>query len=128
MTQPKLNPVSLRSVEQTAALGDAPTDALECGPVWLSPHEMCELRVRGNRVQMSESQLVILAALIRAQGRILTRDELSGGPGSRTNASTRAIDIQVSRIRIALGQLGRHVIAVRGRGYRIDVRGLASAR
>jgi DNA-binding response OmpR family regulator len=64
-----------------------------------------------------------------AGGRIVTRDELyerSGGgvlrPGSRT------IDVHVALIRRSLGSLGRYLIAVPERGYRIDVIGLESSR
>ena len=102
-------------------------DVVECGPVWLSPHEMCELRVRGHRVPMSETQLGLLAALISAGGRIISREELLGSD-ARNGGSSRAVDIHISRIRIALGPLGRHIIAVRGRGYRVDVRALSTAR
>jgi len=130
MTPRKLESVNVRTEHQPATTSGSPGDAIECGPVWLSPHEMCELRVRGHRVPMSETQLHMLASLIGAEGKIISRDELlaggavNGAPGS----SSRAVDIHISRMRVALGPLGRHIIAVRGRGYRIDVRGLARAR
>jgi len=110
-------------------LAPSAPDAVECGPVWLSPHAMCELRVRGQRVPMSETQLRMLASLIRAQGQIISREELLGADTSGDYATpSRSVDIHVHRIRLALGPLGRHIIAVRGRGYRIDTRGLARAR
>jgi len=129
MVARKLDSVNLRAVDAVAPSPEPLVqDAVECGPIWLSPHEMCELRVRGHRVPMSETQLTILAELIRAQGRIVTRDELLGEPAGTAESPKRAVDIQVSRIRVALGPLGRHLIAVRGRGYRVDVRGLSQAR
>ena len=118
--------VTTKEPEGIAAL--AP-DAVECGPVWLSPHAMCELRVRGQRVPISETQLRMLSALIRAQGQIISREELLGeDPVGDHSTPSRSVDIHVHRIRLALGPLGRHIIAVRGRGYRIDTRGLARAR
>jgi DNA-binding response OmpR family regulator len=124
----KIKPVSQRTDPSRTATSLPPADdEIECGPIWLSPHDMCELRVHGNRVPMSETQLKMLASLIRAAGRIISREELVGR-GSELGSSQRSVDIQISRIRLALGPLGRHIIAVRRRGYRIDVRALSQSR
>lgn len=103
-------------------------DAVACGPLWVSPHEMCEVRVGGRRVAMSVPRQRMLAALIRSDGGMLTREalyELAGAgplpPGSR------AVDVHIARMRRALGALGRFIVPVPGRGYRLDTAGLARA-
>jgi DNA-binding response OmpR family regulator len=107
----------------------AATDAVVCGPVWLSPDEMCELRLRGKPVRLPVSSLYVLAYLIRAEGRIVSREDLQREtPGRRIAGGLRAVDIRIFRIRRALGSLARYLVAVPGRGYRIDVVGLARAR
>ena len=52
-------------------------DAVVCGPVWISPDEMCEMRVRGQPVKLSPPSMRALAYLIRSEGRVISRDELS---------------------------------------------------
>ncbi|MBI4728576.1 MAG: winged helix-turn-helix domain-containing protein [Acidobacteria bacterium] len=107
----------------------APGDAVVCGPLWVSAGEMCEVRVRGRRVAMSVPRQRLLARLLRAQGRVVCREDLyrdlAGGP---LPEGSRAVDVHVARIRRALGPLGRHVVAVRHVGYRIDVAALLRAR
>lgn len=108
---------------------EAPVDAVACGPVWVSSEEMCEVRVRGRPVPMSLPRQRILARLLVANGRIVTRDELYELASQEPlPAGSRAVDVQVARIRRSLGGLGRHLMAVPGRGYRIDVVGLSRAR
>ena len=105
------------------------TDAVVCGPVWISPEEMCELRVRGKPVRLPVSSLRALAYLIRAEGRIVSREELHHETGgSRVSGGLRAVDIRIFRIRRALGAFAPYLVAVPGRGYRIDTLGLARAR
>lgn len=107
----------------------AASDAVVCGPIWVSPDEMCEVRVRGRRVQMSMRLLRMLTCLLTAQGRIVSREELYERSGGGTlPRSSRTVDVQMTHIRKALGTLGRYIIAVPDRGYRIDVFGLTRAR
>ena len=107
----------------------AATDAVVCGPVWISPEEMCEMRLRGRPVKISPKSMRALAYLIRAEGRVVGRDELmQHTSGTTRGASSRAMDVRVLRIRRALGTCGQFLIAVPGRGYRIDVLGLSRAK
>lgn len=100
-------------------------DALECGPIWVSPHEVCELRVGGEPVPTSIARLRILARLIEAGGRIVPREDLyRASMGDRLKTGSRAVDIHVTRLRHALGPFGRHIVAVTGRGYRLNVAAL----
>jgi DNA-binding response OmpR family regulator len=102
------------------------TDAVRCGPLWVSPHEMCELRIDGLRTPMSVRHIRILAMLLEAEGRILTREEIyKRSSRGLLPRGSRTVDVQVTRIRRTLGDLGRFIIAVPERGYRIDVLGLA---
>jgi DNA-binding response OmpR family regulator len=107
----------------------AASDQLVCGPVWISLDEICEARVRGRPVALSDAQRRVLAHLIRAEGRVQSREQLYAvarqGEGVQ---SSRAIDVHIARIRRAMGELGHFLIAVKGRGYRVDVLGLSNAR
>lgn len=97
--------------------------------MWISPEEMCELRIRGKRVSMSLTHLRMLAHLIRAEGKVVQRAELyRHATDHRAGPESRTVDVQIHRIRRALGVLGRYVISVPGRGYRMDVLGLSQVR
>lgn len=106
------------TTEEPPAAGDA----LACGPLWLSPREMCEARVRGRRVPLSLVRLRLLESLIRAGGRVVTRAELyREACGDALREGSRAIDVHIARIRRALGPLGRFILTVPGLGYRLDI-------
>lgn len=97
-------------------------DAVSCGPIWVSPGEMCEARAGGERVALSGARLRLLATLLRARGKVVTRDELyREARGGDLPGRSRAIDVHIARIRKALGPFGRAIVSVPGIGYRIDV-------
>lgn len=101
-------------------------DAMTCGPLWISPNEMCEVRVGGRRVHMPVSHLRMLACLLEARGRVLSREELYRSSGAADlPEGSRRVDVHVTRIRQSLGALGRYLVAVRRRGYRLDTAGIA---
>lgn len=101
------------------------SDALRCGPVWVSPAEVCEARVDGVPVRLSAARLRVLARLLRARGRVVARAELyrdaAGGP---MPPGSRAVDVHIARVRRALGEYGRFIVSVPGVGYRLDVESL----
>jgi DNA-binding response OmpR family regulator len=82
-----------------------------------------EARVAGNPVGLSAIDLRLLAALLEADGRVLTRDQLldaiyGHGEGDVTD---RAIDVYVMRLRDKLGDdptSPRYIATIRGVGYR----------
>ncbi len=81
------------------------------------------VRVAGREVPLSVLDLRLLAALLAADGRILSRDQLLDaihGVGE-ADVSDRAIDVYVKRLREKLGDdpvAPRYVATVRGAGYR----------
>ena len=90
-----------------------------------------EATVDGRRRSLSALELRLLAALLDADGRVLTRDQLldaihGAGEG---DVLDRAIDAYIKRLREKLGDDAdepRYVATVRGAGYRAaDARGAA---
>jgi DNA-binding response OmpR family regulator len=81
------------------------------------------VRVAGRAVALSVLELRLLAALLAADGRILSRDQLLDaihGVGE-ADVTDRAIDVYVKRLREKLGDdpaVPRFVATVRGAGYR----------
>jgi DNA-binding response OmpR family regulator len=115
-------------VNITAEDPPAAADALACGPLWMSPAEMCEVRVRGRPVRLSLVRLRMLAALLRAGGRVLSRPDLYREVcGETLPDGSRAIDVHIARIRKVLGPLGRMIVTVPGMGYRLDIVALSKS-
>lgn len=81
------------------------------------------VRVAGREVSLSVLELRLLAALLAADGRILSRDQLLDaihGAGE-ADVTDRAIDVYVKRLREKLGDdpaSPRYVATARGAGYR----------
>jgi DNA-binding response OmpR family regulator len=70
---------------------------------------------------MSPQEAVMLGRLIEADGRIVSRQDLyREAMGHPLPARSRAVDVHITRIRKALGPVGRFIIGVPTRGYRLD--------
>jgi DNA-binding response OmpR family regulator len=101
-------------------------DAINCGPLWVSPTELCEVRLRGEPIRMSVAAMRLLAKLLEAGGRVVSRDELvDPAERDRLRPRGRAVDVRVFRLRKALGPIGSYIVSVPGLGYRVDVFGLS---
>jgi DNA-binding response OmpR family regulator len=85
--------------------------------------ERHEVRRGSERLALTQSEMSLLVALVRARGRIVTRevllDQLYGQ--AEANALDRTVDVYVRRLRDKLGDdpdEPRYVATVRGAGYR----------
>lgn len=77
--------------------------------------------VNGKPVDVSALDFRLLATLIHASGRVVSRGELiEAAWGSDSDISERTVDTQLRRLRRKLGAAGEHIQTVRGFGYRID--------
>jgi two-component system, OmpR family, response regulator CpxR len=95
---------------------------LEIGDVVLDSGSH-EVECGGRRVELTTLEFEILEMMMRAAGRIITRDQImqrlydhAAGPFDRS------IDMHVSHLRRKLGTAGNRIKTVRGSGYRF-VRG-----
>ena len=82
-----------------------------------------EARIAGRLVALSALELRLLATLLDADGRALTRDQLLDGihGSGEGDVLDRAIDVYIKRLREKLGDDAgspRYVATVRGVGYR----------
>lgn len=89
----------------------------------------------GARVhELSPSQFLIMLALMRAEGRPLTRDQLNVAAGvrsERTHGAARSLDQQVLHLRKMIEKTPRrprHLLTVRRVGYRFDCGAVESPR
>ncbi|TSE19674.1 Transcriptional regulatory protein OmpR [Tepidimonas alkaliphilus] len=80
-----------------------------------------QVRVRGQRCELTAYQFQLLALLARHAGRVLTRDQIMDAlKGHPQEAFDRSIDVHISRIRAAIEddpRQPRRILTVRGHGY-----------
>ena len=107
----------LRRAEPAAAPEGA---MLRAGPLAIdtSKHEVL---VDGEPVRLTLTEFKLLAALVSARGRVLTRDQLMDkAMGTDVFVTDRAIDVHITAIRKKLGSANWLVHTVRGVGYRLQ--------
>ena len=84
----------------------------------------CELRRGGQVVDVTPVEIRMLAAFVRQPGRTLTRDQvLSDVWGRDTFVTDRVVDAHIVNLRRKIEPVPakpRHLISVRGIGYRFD--------
>jgi DNA-binding response OmpR family regulator len=80
-----------------------------------------EVRLRGDRVILSQKEFALLRTLVSEPTRVFTKDELLRSIwGYRATGSTRTLDSHACRLRQKLGAHGdRYVVNVWGVGYRL---------
>ena len=82
-----------------------------------------ELTREGKTVPLNAQEYRLLVYLAQRPGRALGRDEILDDVwGYDPDTSTRTVDVHVARLRARLGEsaLPRHILTVRGRGYKFQ--------
>ena len=94
---------------------------IDAGPLHLDPRRR-EAVVGERLLDLRPREFDLLAALARAPGEVLTRDELlSDVWGTDFPGETRTVDVHVAEVRRKLGDDGPSIETVRGVGYRLVV-------
>ena len=79
--------------------------------------------VGGRPVELTAKEFGLLAALMRADGRVLSREQLLEAVWGYANAAeieSRTVDVHVRRLRAKLGAEARRIVTVKAVGYRFD--------
>lgn len=106
-----------RAVLRRAGRAAKSDDVLNAGVLRLIPSAR-EARCEGITIPLTTIEYDILEFLVRASGRIVSRDELTAALYQRrASPFDRAIDVHVSRLRKKLGPYGDRIATVRGVGY-----------
>jgi len=78
-----------------------------------------EVRLKRKPVELTKIEFSLLLELVKAKGRLKTRDSLLEGVwGFDSYGDSRTIDTHLSRLRQKLGKMGERIETVRGMGYR----------
>ena len=79
--------------------------------------------LNGQPVELTAKEFGLLAALVRANGRVLSREQLLDTVWGYANAAeieSRTVDVHVRRLRAKLGPEAHRVVTVKAVGYRFD--------
>jgi DNA-binding response OmpR family regulator len=76
-----------------------------------------EAFIGDNKVEFTETEFKLLEALIIEKGRPVRRELLANRSLSSRNKNLRTIDVHINSIRGKLGQIGRKIKTLRGKGY-----------
>jgi phosphate regulon transcriptional regulator PhoB len=82
--------------------------------------------VQGTPVELTAKEFGLLCALMRANGRVLNREQLLEGVWGYADAAeieSRTVDVHIRRLREKLGSEAKRIVTVKGVGYRFDVEG-----
>jgi len=94
-------------------------DVLRRGPLALD-EERFEASWNGNAIVLTVTEFNLLAALLRAPGKVFTRDELISRAYDGIAVSERTVDSHLRRVRAKLAAVGGEPIeTVHGLGYRL---------
>lgn len=111
----------IQAVARRTGAGGARTNNLTLGPVSIDLDEHVA-SVHGEPMNLTITEFRILAALVSAKGKVLSRPALISraiGPG--VTVTERTIDVHVTSIRKKLGESSGMIRTVRGVGYRATV-------
>jgi DNA-binding response OmpR family regulator len=114
-----------RLLERTSSpTGSEPAEPLRHADLALDL-ERHQATLGGRPIELTPAEFRLLAALLQADGRVLTRDQLMDALyGADGVVLERAIDVHVGRLRHKLGDdptAPRYVATVRSVGYRVPV-------
>jgi DNA-binding response OmpR family regulator len=79
--------------------------------------------VHGQPIDLTAKEFGLLTALVRADGRVLSREQLLETVWGYANAAeieSRTVDVHVRRLRAKLGSEAQRVVTVKAIGYRFD--------
>jgi two-component system phosphate regulon response regulator PhoB len=107
----------LRRSEAAGAPAESAT--LRAGPLVIDTARH-EVLVGDQPVKLTLTEFRLLAALVAARGRVLSRDQLMDkAMGTDVFVTDRAIDVHITAIRRKLGEASSLIHTVRGVGYRL---------
>jgi len=108
----------IRAVLRRAGKGQPLPQEIEAGDVKLDAQTRQAWR-RGELLELTALEFDILEILVRAAGRTVSRDELTGAIHQRPSTPyERSLDVHVSHLRKKLEKGGAVIRTIRGVGYR----------
>lgn len=116
---PKELVARVRALMRRLERGEGEEAPLVLGPLEIDTSRHV-VRWEGQPVHLTAKEFALLAALVEANGRVLTRQSLLEGVWGYSYAEgTRTVDVHVRRLREKLPGLADRLITVKSLGYRV---------
>jgi len=111
---------ALRRRQQTAGAEDEQEIVYRVGIMSVDPQRH-EVRVNGDVVPLTHTEMGIVQLLARRPGHVMTRSQIVRGvQGDHVAVTDRSVDVHVVSLRRKLGEAGDYLQTVRGVGYRLE--------
>ncbi len=109
----------LKRREKADPVEEEPGEVYQAGPIEIDMAHH-QVRVSGHAVPLTITEFRLLEQLVRANGRVRTRDFLlSNVWGYSSDVYSRTVDTHIRRLREKLGTAADSLVTVRGVGYRL---------
>ncbi len=96
------------------------SSVLRCGELTLNTDERTAV-LDGERLQLTLKEFELLRVFLTRPGMVFTRDRLMNDVwGVDYAGETRTVDMHITTLRQKLGDYGRHIVTVRGVGYKFE--------
>lgn len=85
-----------------------------------------QVKVKGKTISLTAKEMELLKTLVKAKGRVLSRDFLLERVWDYDRAAeieSRTVDVHIRRLREKLGHEAHRIVTVKGAGYRFDQEG-----
>jgi two-component system phosphate regulon response regulator PhoB/two-component system alkaline phosphatase synthesis response regulator PhoP len=111
----------VRALLRRAGRGPEVDEKTSVGPLVLD-HQMESVTLRGKSLELSPTEYRLLEALVRSEGRVLSREELLAKVWGYYAGDTRTVDVHIWRLRRKIEddpENPKLLHTLRGRGYRL---------
>lgn len=108
----------IRAVLRRSRRGKTDSSVYKMG-ILLMDTEKHTVTVSGRQVTLSFKEFALLKALLEAEGRVLSRDELFSRIWGEYYGESRTLDVHIRNLRIKLGKAGSYIKTVKNVGYKM---------
>ncbi len=112
----------VKSLLRRSGIKEVQDENLKIGPISLNPDKF-DVKVNGNKIDLTTTEFKILEALIQRRGAVFTRDQLLKKKrlwGDDKLVYDRTIDVHIKNLREKLGKAGNMIKTIRGIGYKLE--------
>jgi len=112
----------VKSLLRRTGIKEVQEENLKIGPISLNPDKF-DVKVNGNKIDLTTTEFKILEALIQRRGTVFTRDQLLKKKrlwGDDKLVYDRTIDVHIKNLREKLGKAGNMIKTIRGIGYKLE--------
>jgi two-component system alkaline phosphatase synthesis response regulator PhoP len=106
-------------LRRSESAGGVEKGILQAGPIRIN-QDTHQVDIEGKNVSLTLTEFRILAAIVSAKGRVMSRNQLiDHAMGYDAVVTDRTIDVHLAALRRKLGDARKYIQTVRGVGYRL---------